>query len=276
MMYKGLCFLILNFSMSSFKNLGLHMFADLPSNIQKAILYNVVKIDKQILDFNLKPNSTWTAYEIKDETKILEKIPSDLELTTIKIFKYSKPIKTLFFNFFKVDSTYLSGNRLEVVTVVRDKKNNKKRFIILDYYSDTISSDPEHCIKKPNAKKMKLVNSKTEIGGYMENKYVFMGIKDEKESRMLSSEFAVSCNKNIYYGSIKPHLPNYLEFDKESVSTVHFFKKVELVNYLWKESIVDEPFIVFYFPQPLFFKIQIDKLCNQEEDDYEKIDEIEN
>lgn len=259
--------------MSSFKNVGLHMFADLPSNIQKSILYNVVQIDKQILDFNLRPYSTWTAYEIKNETKILEKIPSDLELTSIKIFKNSKPLKILFFNFFKVDSTYLSGNRLEIVTVVKDKKNNKKRFIILDYYSDTISSDPEHCIKKPNAKNMKFVNSKTEIGGYMEDKYVFMGIKDEKEElHTLSSEFAISCNKNIYYGSTTPHLPNYLEFDKECVSKVNFFKHIEIVNHLWKETILSEPFITFYFPQPLHFKIQIDKLCTQQEDDYETID----
>ena len=265
MLYKGLFFLILKITMtSSFANLGLSLFADLPSKLQKHILYNVVKIDKQILDFNLKPNSTWTAYEIKDDTRILEKIPSDLELTDIKIFKDSEPIKALFFNFFKVDSTYLSGNRLEIVTVVKDKKNDKKRFIILDYYSDTISSDPEHCIKKANAKKMKFVNTDKNIGSYMEDKYVFYGEKDPTHIVTLSPEFAISCNKNIYYGSSKPHLPNYLEFDKEKVSSIHLFTTFELVNKLWKDTISDKPFIAFYFPNALNFKIQMDKLYNEE------------
>ncbi len=263
MLYKGLFIILLNIQMSlSFSNMGLSLFAELPSKLQKHILYNVVKIDQQILDFNLKPNSTWTAYEIKDETRILERIPSDLELTSVKLFTDSKPIKAIFFNFFRVNSTYLSGNRLEIVTVVNDKKNNKKRFIILDYYSDTISSDPEHCIKKANAKKMKFVNSNTHIGSYMENKYVFHGTKDIENIYELSSEFAISCNKNIYYGSNHPHLPNYLEFDHDKVSQVHLFKNFELVNHLWKDTIEDEPFIAFYFPNALDFKIQMDKLCD--------------
>lgn len=265
MNYKGLVFLLLKVTMSSsFANMGLSLFADLPSKLQKHILYNVVKIDKQILDFNLKPNSTWTVYEIKDETKILERIPSDLELTDVRIFKDSEPIKAIFFNFFRVDSTYLSGNRLEIVTVVRDKKNNKKRFIILDYYSDTISSDPEHCIKKANAKKMKFSNTEQNIGSYMEDKYVFYGEKDATSLQRLSSEFGITCNKNIYYGSTTPHLPNYLDFDYEKVSNVNLFKDFTLINHLWQDTISEKPFIAFYFPQALHFKIQMDKLSNEE------------
>jgi len=262
-MYKGLFLLLLNFPMSSsFANMGLSLFAELPSNLQKHILYNVVKIDQQILDFNLKPNSTWTAYEIKDETKILERIPSDLKLTSVKMFTDSEPIKAIFFNFFQVESTYVTGNRLEIVTVVKDKKNNKKRFIILDYYSDTISSDPIHCIKKANAQKMKFANTDTHIGSYMEDKYIFYGEKETTNEYALSSEFAVSCNKNIYYHSSEPHLPNYLEFDEKKVSRVHLFKHFDLINNLWKDTIKDEPFITFYFPNALEFKIQMDKLCD--------------
>jgi hypothetical protein len=263
MMFKSLVYLLLTIPMSSsFANLGLSLFADLPSKLQKHILYNVVKIDKQILDFNLKPNSTWTVYAIKDDTNILERIPPDLELIPVQIFEDTEPVKAVFFNFFRVDSTYLSGNRLEIVTVVRDKKNGKKRFIIIDYYSDTISSDPEHCLKKANAKSMKFANTETNIGSYMEDKYLFYGQKDSTEKYTLTKEFAVECNINIYYGSKKAHLPNYLEFNHQDILHVHRFKKFDLINNLWKDTICEEPFIAFYFPNALHFKIQMDKLSN--------------
>ena len=250
--------------MSIFKDIVLSLFADLPSQLQKYILYTIVKIDQQMLDFNVHPNSTWTAYEIVDESKILERIPPDLELTSVRIFPDAPERKVLFFNFFKVDSTYLSGNRLEIVTVVKDKKNGKKRFIIIDYYSDTISSDPEHCIKKPNATKMSFGHNDKILGCYMEDKYVFIGEMDEVYTYELSREFAVTCNKNIYYGSKESHLPNYLEFDLEKISYVCEFKNYKLINSLWTDSIEEEPFITFYFPKSLEFKIQMDKVTDDE------------
>lgn len=254
--------------LSSFKELVLTLFAELPSSLQRHILYDIAKIDQQVLDFNVRKNSTWTAYEITDETKIVERIPPDLELTSVKIFKnnlFESSKKVLFFNFFQVDSTYLSGNRLEIVTVVKDKKNGKKRFIIIDYYSDTISSDPEHCIKKPNATDMSFGYHDNLLGSYMDDKYLFIGEMGDSSLYELSKEFAVTCNKNIYYGSTEPHLPNYLEFDLEGISRVCKFKNYKVLNRLWTESISNEPFTTFYFPTPLNFKIQMDKLTNDDE-----------
>lgn len=239
-------------------NLFLHIAVQclslLPSPIQKKA-YKLAVGNGQ-MNFDLRPNSIWVGYEIHNETEILNKIPPNLELCPVTVFKTLPAKKYLFFNFFGVDCDYLNGHRLEIVTVVRDKVSKIKRFIILDYYSNTISSDPINAFKKPNAANMDLVSSPKYLSAYCDERYIFVGKKLDR-LKLLSSEFSIGCNKNIFYGTPKIHLPNYLEFDPILISKVQMFESFNVYNQLWASTInnLTTPSIAFYYPKAISFKI---------------------
>jgi len=232
------------------------ILAILPEDIQKKI-YTSNRIHSREMDFTVSPNSLWTAYEITNETAIQEYIPSDLELSDIRIFKYdSCPKKYLFFNFFHVETPYFHGHRLEIVAVVKEKSTNKHRFIILDYYSDTISSDPIQLFKKPNAKHMSLYNDDELFIVYMDNLYFIKAHPSKKfYEKTLCKEFSIDCNKKIYYGSKHIHKPNKLSFDENNVQKIHLLNAECIYNNLWTHCRKKNPDAVFYFPNPILFKI---------------------
>jgi len=215
------------------------------------------------LSFNVSKNSLWVGYKIKNESRINNLLPSNLKLAPVQVFHYSKEKHPMiFFNFFTVDSEYFSGNRLEIVTVARDIHNNKNRFVILEYFSDTISSDPEHLFKLPNAEKMNLYSEKNNILAYCDNMY-HIAVKTNDLYYNLSKEFAIDCNENIYYGTKKKHLPNFLTFDHQEISWVKKVKIEYLFNNLWNETRFEKPFYSFYYPQEIHFKIIPEKLIDK-------------
>lgn len=250
-------------------NLFLHIAVQclslLPSLIQRKA-YKLAVGNKQ-MNFDLHPNSIWVGYEIQNETEILKRIPPNLELCPVSVFKTLPAKKYLFFNFFGVACDYLNGNRLEIVTVVQDKMSKMKRFIILDYYSNTISSDPMHPFKKPNARIMDLISSPKYLSAYCDEKYIFVG-KKLSRLKLLSSEFSIGCNKNIFYGTPKIHLPNHLEFDPLLISKVQMFESFSVHNQLWTSSVnnMTAPSIAFYYPQAIPFKIIPEKKYEAPED----------
>ena len=257
----------------AFLTLVVNCLSLFPSFIQKSIFRNTIQ--NKPLNFTIRPNSIWTAYPIQNETEILKRLPKNLELSSISVFKTSTPKKYLFFNFFGVDSNYLNGYRLEIVTVVKERWSNKKRFIILDYYSNSISSDPIHWFKKPNAYQMSISNSNQILSAHMDSNYLFVGEKNN-HIKLLTSEFSTSCNKNIYYGTPKVHLPNLLQFDKNLLSKVILFDNFIVHNKLWGHTIKNnKPDFAFFYPHSILFDIIPEKLVDEAEINYQEEDKIQ-
>lgn len=236
----------------------------LPRVIQKKVYY-IANLDKE-MDFNVLPNSIWVGYRIRNETLISKRLPPDLYLSPIKIFPNSKPDKFVFFNFFQVNSTYLQGHRLEIVTVAHDPITNQKRFVILDYFSNTISSDPENLFKRSNSRNMNILSIKNLLCAYLDDKYVFVGEKNRSPNVRLSAEFALGCNHNIFYGSNTSHAPNYLTFNDNDVSNVRVFSDFNVMtNTSWEDAIYEKPVISFYYPHQVNFKIKTHKWWTEKE-----------
>ena len=237
-----------------------------PPCLQQRV-YDLANLDKE-MDFALEPNSIWVGFPIKNETCIQNSLPPGLKLSSVKLFVDSEPKKRLFFNYFSVNSTYLQGHRLEIVTVARDAVTNQRRFVILDYLSDTISSDPIHPFKRPNAKNMGLLEGCDVLGAYVDEKYLVMGEKSSQKRR-LSSEFAIGCNRNIFYSSKTNHLPNYMTFDEEAIRSVNLLQNTNVImNVSWIDTINHEHDIAFFFPQQLQFKIQTNKIWSEDGENY--------
>lgn len=236
----------------------------LPNEYQKYI-YQKSNLHNENINFNVDENSVWIGYIIKNSTLINKLLPDNLELSPISVYKYEKTQNfVLFFNFFHVNSEYFNGHRLEIVTVAKDIFTNKKRFVILDYYSDTISIDPKHIFKTPNALKMNLYsNHKNMINAYSDENYLISVEKNIKYYFNLSNEFAIDCNKNIYYGLNDNHLPNFLSFDESKIGIVKKANINFIYNNLWIESRYTSPIYSFYYPHETKFKIISEKLSNE-------------
>lgn len=235
-------------------NLFVNFFSLWPYQVQKKILESS-GISNQPLQFNLENNSIWVAYKIKNKDRIYKLLPPDLELTPIKPLHHQKEEYLIFFNFFKVNADLFKGHRLEIVTTALDKKSDKKRFIILDYYSDTISSDPKHPFKTKNSKKMNLSDFKSHLFAKLDNDYIFMASKKNESNSALTDQFSIECNENIYYGHNQLHAPNSLQFNKEKIKKIRLLHEVILYNKLWNDTIEDSSLFSFYYPHSLDFSI---------------------
>lgn len=233
-------------------NVLAQFFSLWPQAVQKR-LYSSSPWVNQPMRFDVIPGSCWVGYDIRNKTMIERVIPEDLELTDIVVMEGLPPKPMLFFNFFGVDSDFLKGNRLEIVSLVREKHTGKKRFIILDYLSDTISSDPYSPFKRPNCRSMSLLKGREycakplyHLEGWMLPKTVH-----------LSQGFAVEANERIYYGhpSKEWRRPNVLAFDPHETLKARAFKIHDISNHLWKEARSAHPSVAFYYPNRIRFTI---------------------
>ena len=197
----------------------------LPTFLQKSI-FSWTGLENRIMPFHVKNGSTWLAYEITRPEKIQCKLPPQLELSEISIFQET-PKPVLFFNFFQVDSIFFQGHRLEFVTVAKHKKTGKFHFVILDYLSDAISSDPTHIFREPTRSHMKLNYQPEYHYCEIQNEFfVFCAhFYNESESfpssiPFINPRFSVECNEEIYYGSSYAQTPNKLWFSDKETSHV--------------------------------------------------------
>ena len=234
-----------------------NVFSFLPLKIQRKIFYSS-NIHNTNMEFIVQPNSIWVGYQIINDTEIIKLLPKDLELTSTNVFPEMAPKKYLFFNFFEVDTPFFFGHRLEIVTVVKEKKTGKKRFIILDYLTDTVSSDPTYLFKRKNCKKMKLDYNLDRFLCSADNKYMLMANKNINKISILSNEFAIDCNEIIYYAgdNNKTQNPNSLEFFIKDVSEVYLFNPLCIFNDLWNNSRTIYPEIAFFYPKKIHFLIR--------------------
>lgn len=202
------------------------------------------------IQFVVQPNSVWLGYRIKDSTEVEKRIPTNLDLTKVSVFG-NIPEYYLFFNFFHVSSNVLSGLRLEIVTMVREKSTGMHRFIILDYLTNTVSSDPNIPFQRANQKNMQLLDLGSHLFLNANNDYVVLLKKGKKKS--ILKTFVNEPNKKIYYA--KSEIPNQLEFDINQVSDTHDIEILHSKNHLWREVINEKIEIQFFYPNQTIFSI---------------------
>jgi len=226
----------------------------LPLRIQEYIHTRFIL--KKSMRFNVEPLSLWVAYEARpNDPDVLDRIPPGMEWCAVSVFPDEPPRKYLFFNFFRVDSTYMTGHRLEVVATVRPSGGGEPRFLILEYFTDTISSDPNHLFRRPDRKDMRVMCT----GGKRTATYT-MGsdyfAKIQIPSLMTDATLAprfVEANKEIYYS--RSSVPNLLIFDPSEVGRVITISQFCIVNDIWKDSRSPIVSHAFLYPHPVSFTI---------------------
>lgn len=231
----------------------------LPSLIQKT-LFSWTGLEQRVMPFHVQPGSTWLGYEITNPDWIQAQLPPHLELAPISVLNNMPPTQLLFFNFFHVDSFFLSGHRLEFVTVAQHTLTGKYHFVILDYISDTISSDPTHFFRGPSSSDMKLCYHDTFHYCSVEDEF-FLYHKHHwnNELQPINRTFSVECNEEIFYGSSLNHTPNKLWFSERETSEVITFKPSHVFNPYYTRVRARSPLLAFYYPHEIVFTILMGK-----------------
>ena len=231
----------------------------LPTFVQKSI-FSFTGLESRVLPFHVKNGSTWLAYEITRPEKIQSKLPPHLKLSDISVFQ-EPPKPVLFFNFFQVDSIFFQGHRLEFVTVAQHQHTGKFHFVILDYLSDAISSDPNHIFRDPTRSHMQLNYQSDYHYCEIQNEFFVLGAHLHNQSSFptINPQFSVECNEEIYYGSSVEQTPNKLWFSEKETSHVLPFFPVVLKNPFYTSIRKSDPFVAFYYPNDIVFSILMGK-----------------
>jgi hypothetical protein len=105
----------------------------------------------------ISSGSTWIEIPRKSlgegVSRSLLSLPSGLRMAPIKIFetREEEERRRLMINVYKISSIFMTGWRMEIVTVCHTPKRKDLHFDILSVYTDTLHWDPFHGIQLPNA-----------------------------------------------------------------------------------------------------------------------------
>lgn len=115
--------------------------------------YKLTKLNIQKLPFNLNKNSLWVSYPINTNSiqNINNMIPNSHYLYKCKVFEDDLPKYRLFYNIFEVKTPFFHGNRMEVVTLIKNRFTHETSFVVLDCFTDTMAWDPIDGVKQSNA-----------------------------------------------------------------------------------------------------------------------------
>lgn len=217
-------------------------------------------LNVKTMTFNVNKDSLWLSYPLKRTSfkELSTKIPKTHKLTKCKVFKEDISDYRLFFNLFQVKTPFFTGNRLEVVTIIKNVETNQKSFVILDCFTDTMSWDPIKGIQQANC----IINKK--INNFDYN--IVVNNNDNKLSKIfnLRSKRSVVKKRPIKKFSIEPnyicYFKNYsigynMTFDENQIdNNVILLKDIKLYNKIYEKFVKDIEYI-FIYPQVMNFKI---------------------
>lgn len=231
----------------------------LPRTWQEWIYRQTIR--EEYIPFHVSPGSMWAIYEaIGDAMPILERIPYGMRWADVSIFPGEEKRFYLFFNFFRVKTPYFEGNRLEIVTTIKDQQG-KVRFLILDYHTDTISSDPLHLFRAPDCSDMVI---RPMQNWRMDDRFEMDVWASPTPEIIMLDEFVIQANEQIYYAD--SDRPNLLFFDKDEVRRVIRIKHLcEWTNRLWTACRGHKPDLVFVYPHPVSFLIRPESIDEKNE-----------
>ena len=168
------------------------------------------------MPLNVKRGSLWLGYNLKN-TKVIENmIPKGFKLSTCKLLcEDTKSSKKLLYNIYNIESTFMKGTRLEVVTIVENHKG-KKSFVVLDCMSNTMHWNPQQGILLPNAFGHTSLKDDCINTHFMTTRgpFIYKGrlLRKKKPRR----DFVIESNDNCFFKDTQ--VPVALHFDEKQIS----------------------------------------------------------
>ncbi len=184
----------------------------------------------------IRPNSIWLVYDMRRKDSVRRMIPERMRLATPRILRSDpvvQPSPKIMFNIYGVDSLFMRGTRVEVVTIAQSCTS--QHFVVLDCLSDTFKWDPITGIALGDATCRTRVSTfdvshatRGRNGACLE----FDGILRRLDRPC--AEFAVDANRVCYY---KNHPIGYeMDFDPQNVlRNVRRIFPTRINNTIWSD-----------------------------------------
>lgn len=214
---------------------------------------------------HIHPYSVWVGYDITRPDVIQSLLPPHLSLASIPILARDRHYKPkLLFNSYDLSSTWMTGHRLEIQTVARDRRLNTVHLVVLECFSDATLWNPIDGVRPPNARcALRLaparrprdlslsVQSACRVG-------LTLNGTIDKATR-ISSSFAVDANRRCYFGTHPQPYP--LSFDeREVLAPVSLFSSLRIRNNLWANVRTSSPSHSFVHTSPMHFDVAVKEL----------------
>lgn len=188
------------------------------------------------LPIHVAPMSTWLGYTLQHVDAINELVPLGTRVAPMKILSDDVAEPKLLFNIYESKSTFFSGLRFEVVTIVEQKRNPKNvHFVVLECLSNTLQWDPKQGIILPNLCSFSKFNDKKiEISCHQwGRKLSFKG--DFGNEKSIHKMFAVDANYQCFFQDCSEGVK--LSFDENQI-----MQDVKLLTNLYVDTNIWQDF----------------------------------
>lgn len=208
------------------------------------------------INLKIKPYSLWLSYNMLNCELIKDMLPRGMDIADVKLSEnYETAGPKLLFNCYNIESRWMKGSRLEILTIA--KKEGNFHFVILDCLTNTGQWDPINRVKPPNSNIKFNYNQEIlnyEVIDYNKKKLIIAG--ESQQLITIDKTFAVDSNYNCYFKNSE--ISVNLDFTEENVmKPVRKLKILNLTNDLWTEYRTEMPEIAFMHEQEMNFKASL-------------------
>lgn len=189
------------------------------------------------MQMTVRPHSIWLAYELANRREIANLLPTGYYLADdIRILKddplYSSP--KLLFNAYSIESPFMHGNRLEILTLAKNKQGEVS-FVVLDVLSNTLKWDPFSGIKWADAQSSTRVKDRRVVHFTRSGKRLLRLTGQMRRNAGIQSRFAIDANRRCFYRNST--LSIAMDFNTDAVmEDVTRVFPIDIQNTLWTEQ----------------------------------------
>ena len=212
----------------------------------------------------IRPASLWLAYTLTDPRGIQRYLPPQLDLASHALLDDEAslvPTPKLLFNAYEVNSQWMRGTRVDVLTCARHAHTGVLHLVLLDCFTNTMSWDPSNGVQRANAFVRRQTRPRAANGGKYHLCMQSRGDKFEVfgklgRSRPINWKFAVQANRVCYFRSCS--IPYAMQFNETSVALpVRDLTWVGVANTLWSGVRTRSPSHAFVHPHDMSFDVDV-------------------
>lgn len=204
------------------------------------------------INLKIKPYSLWLSYNILNQGVIQDMLPPGMNLAKIKILDDDDCVQPkLLFNCYNIDSFWMRGSRLEIMTVAKSDTNF--HFVVLDCITNTLQWDPINRIRGPNGKiKFSYIQDKLNYDVLSKNKQLLSFTGKPLNLIKMTKDFAVRSNYMCFFR--ESSIPLTLNFNEDEImKPVRKLQVLNITNDFWKEYRTEFPDNIFMHESEMRF-----------------------
>lgn len=208
------------------------------------------------INLKIKPYSLWLSYNILNQNVIQDMLPPGMNLAKIKISDDNDCVQhKLLFNCYNIDSFWMKGSRLEIMTIAQSDKNF--HFIVLDCITNALQWDPINRIRGPNGKiKFSYIQDKLNYDVISKNKQILSFTGKPLNLIKMTKDFAVKSNYQCFFR--ESSIPLSLTFNEDEImKPVRKLDVLNITNDFWRDYRTEFPDNVFMHEHSMSFNTKM-------------------